>query len=157
MKLITFLLVAVMTCAAPTSLGTVSDKPPPESKTDLPQDTVELQAQVKASQQHIAKLEQKLKMLQGEEWPFPGLRLALSGMPGLCIYVKELPLVAVRHGLTKKNIIEAVKARFKLHNIRVLTSDEVLELLGSGAENYRFSWDLLSEPSPQLNVEVWKF
>lgn len=50
----------------------------------------------------------------------PGLTGSLVGLLGVEINVEEIPLTAVRYGLTKKNILKAVELQLQQHNIKTL-------------------------------------
>lgn len=84
-----------------------------------------LREQIESLEATVAKLEDKIaigKIRTG--WgTMPGLRGSLVGLPCVWIKIEDLPLDAVRYGLTKKNIREAVEAQFRSHNITTINGD----------------------------------
>ena len=81
----------------------------------------------------------------------PGLRDSLVGLPCVRIEIADLPLDAVRYGLTKKNIRETVEAQFRRHNIETLNYDV------SAISDYSHDQILLfreTNNKPGLHIEV---
>lgn len=78
----------------------------------------------------------------------PGLRGSLVGLPCVCIEMEDLPLDAVRYGLTKKNLREAIEAQFRRHNIKTLNGDI------SDFSDEEFILYRETNNKPQLHVEV---
>jgi len=140
--------VLVMTISTDSPLDARSpEEPTSEPKTTPPQVPTWFYDQLTTARHRVADLEKQLEMLTEEtRRGFPGLHFALRDMKGLVIEVEDLPLDAVRYGLTKKNIIDAVKARLQRHGIRALTHDEAL---ASGNRE-----DLQIAFSPDLCVEI---
>lgn len=125
-----------------------SEPTAPESQTNRPVEATELANQLTAAQGRIAQLEKALECATAEN-DFPGLHTALKDMIGIVVEERDLPLEAVRYGLTKKNVIDAVKARLGTHGIRAMTFDEGL----SSADDEGFL--IVRDTSrPRLRVEV---
>jgi len=109
-----------------------------------------LRKQIESLEATVAKLEDKIAIgkIRTGVFTMPGLRGSLVGLPCVRIEIEDLPLDAVRYGLTKKNIREAVEAQFRSHNIKTYnyeTSDFSLDeiLLYKVTRN-----------KPQLHIEV---
>jgi hypothetical protein len=129
-----------------------SERTAPESQTTRPVEATELANQLTAAQGRIAQLEKASESLTMEERnDFPGLRPALKNMKGIVIAVGDLPLEAVRYGLTKKNVIDGVKARLRTHGIRAVTSDEGLS--SANVEDFRIVEAGMYRPSLRVEVE----
>ena len=81
--------------------------------------------QIESLEATIAKLEDKIASgkIQTGRGTMPGLRGSLVGLPCVWIKIEDLSLDAVRYGLTKKNIRDAVEAQFRSHNITTLNGD----------------------------------
>ena len=81
--------------------------------------------QIESLEATIAKLEDKIASgkIQTGRGTMPGLRSSLVGLPCVWIKIEDLSLDAVRYGLTKKNIRDAVEAQFRSHNITTLNGD----------------------------------
>ena len=112
-----------------------------------------LRKQIKSLEAIIAKLEDKIalgKILTGT-CTMPGLRGSLVGLPCVRIEIEDLPLDAVRYGLTKKHIREAVEAQFRRHRI------ETLNCGASAMSDYSHDQMLLfgaTSNKPGLHIEV---
>jgi len=100
----------------------------------------------------IAKLEDKIAIgkIRTGSFTMPGLKGSLVGLPCIWIKIEDLPLEAIRYGLTKKNIIEAVESQFRRHNIKTLNVDMSAS---DFSHEERILYGRTSE-KPKLHVEV---
>ncbi|HPC96577.1 MAG TPA: hypothetical protein PLU87_16635 [Sedimentisphaerales bacterium] len=149
---VALVLVAAVTYFSTRLWVSASEPTAPESQTNPRVEATQPANQLKAGQQRIAELEKELDSLRMEDRSdFPGLHTALKNMKLIVIEVKDLPLEAVRYGLSNKNIIDAVKARLRTHGIRAVTFDEGLS--SANAEDLR---TVSATPSlhPRLEVGV---
>ena len=108
---------------------------------------------------HITSLEARNKKLLRRIWigkiptgygTMPGLRGSLVGLPCVRIKIEDLPLDAVRYGLTKKNIRDAVEAQFRRHNIETLNYD----VSPSDFSRKQMFFYRKTNNKPQLHIEV---
>jgi len=112
-----------------------------------------LRKQIESLEATVAKLEDKIAIgkIRTGLFTMPGLRGSLVGLSCVRIKIEDLPLDAVRYGLTKKNIREAVEAQFRRHNIKTLNWDR------SAISDYSHEQMMLYKETslkPQLHIEV---
>lgn len=99
----------------------------------------------------IAKMEETIATgkIQTGLFTLSGLRGSLVGLPCVRIEIEDLPLDAVRYGLTKKNIRDAVETQFQKHNIETLNPETISDY----SHDQILLWDATS-CKPGLHVEV---
>ncbi len=110
----------------------------------------QLRKQIENLKATIANLEDEIAIGKIQTGPFtmPGLKGSLVGLPCVQIKIEDLPLDAVRYGLTKKNIRNAVEAQFRSHNITTINGDISVSDF-SDEEFFLYTSDKL-----QLHIEV---
>ncbi len=111
----------------------------------------QLRNHITSLEANIAKMEETIATgkIQTGLLTLPGLRGSLVGLPCVRIEIEDLPLDAVRYGLTKKNIRDVVEAQFQNHNIETLNPETI--------PNYSHDQIILWEATsckPGLHVEV---
>ncbi len=113
----------------------------------------QLRERIKSLEATIARLERKRS--RGKLWTgwgsMPGLRGSLVDLPCVQINIDDLPLDAIRHGLTKKNILKAVETQFQKHNIKTLTFEHDD---GSKMSHEEAMMGLKIMDRPQLHIRV---
>lgn len=88
--------------------------------TDRDRENKQLRERVRRLEDTISKLEENIekdKIRKGNE-TFPGLRGSLIGLPAIGVKIKDIPLTAIRYGLTKQNIQNTVMSILAKHNIK---------------------------------------
>jgi len=113
-------------------------------------ETNRLREQIESLEATIAKLRDRITIgeIQTGLFTMPGLRGSLVGLPCVRIEIEDLPLDAVRYGLTKKNIREAIEAQFRSYNIKTFNYET------SDFSDEEILWYYKTRNRPQLHIEV---
>lgn len=100
----------------------------------------------------IAKLEDRIAIskIQTGLLSLPGLRGSLVGLPCVRIEIEDIPLDAVRYGLTKKNIRDTVEAQFRKHNIETLNPEAISDY----SHDQILLWGETNRKPMGLHIEV---
>lgn len=109
----------------------------------------QLQSRIRSLERSIAGLDERLR-IQRDKRGMPGLRASLAGLHVIPIHIEDLPLEAIRYGLTEKNIRRTVESELKEHNIRTINRDSDSSELS--AKDLRHI--LFAAHEPEIHVEV---